>query len=587
MKSITISLAFVLELLGFIVPAAALAATSVPTISSFSPTSGAVGTLVTIKGTHFDGPGLQIAFGGTGATPETIAAKVLTVRVPPLAPTGKITVVTRYGTAVSTASFRVTLGISTFPRGAWPGQTIAIAGSGFRPFHDLTLTLDGNGIGGVATDKNGEFSTVRTLSGDITVGPKHILVALDAITHAQPKFHLWIFGNWPQARFDPADTGNGAAEFTINTSNVSKVKTAYGLGSTSSPIVEDNGSIFYGYDGTEFNLERRDPFTGPYGQGLAVSGAVTSAITQAAAVANGVVYAVANDSLYAFAETNLDRLWTARLGNGAAPYAPVVADGRVYVANSGTGTVMAFDATGVTNCDPNLHTCLPVWSSIYTKVFGAPAVDAKSAGGTGNVFFSAQNNGNNKVFVRNGATGATIGASAALASSSLSAPALSGGRVFVSGWSSGSATATLNAVDASTFALSWSSSDLGGTAQPTAAAVGSGKVFVQNSNGTLRAFKAVGCGTGVCDPQWSSASYSPGGTTPPTIANGVVYAAAGAMIGPQTNIISVNAFDATGCGSAVCSAIASPGASGFNSQITVVAATIFTQGDDTLWVSHP
>src|SRR4051812_27401102 len=212
MRNLVLTLAAALGLLTTLaLPAQALATTSPPTVGSFSPAKGPVGTLVKIHGTNFNAPGIQVTFGGTTAAPEYVTAAIILVRVPALAPSGIIIVKTRYGSAPSHTRFVVTKGLASFPRGAWPGQQITIAGSGLSPNRDFTLRLDGQPFGGVASNANGEFSTIRTLPGDLTVGPSHVLVAIDSITHVQQqKIHIWIFGSWPMARSDPEQTGDGA-----------------------------------------------------------------------------------------------------------------------------------------------------------------------------------------------------------------------------------------------------------------------------------------------------------------------------------------------------------------------------------------
>ena len=564
-----------------------VAATSAPTISSFSPTSGPVGTLVTIKGSGFGAPapGLQVSFAGVAAAFATAAPHKITVRVPPLAPTGTITVQTRYGSATSHSPFRLTLGIASFPRGAWPGQSITVAGSGFQPFHDVILQLDGASFGGVSTNANGEFSLIRALPGDITVGPSHVLVAIDSISHVQPKIHLWIFGNWPQPRNDPAQTSNATAEFLITPANAHLIKWHYAASPFDSPVVIDDGNIYAGTNSD--SVAEFDIFTAPYPIRHWV-GLTDGVVSQAPAVANGVVYVVTSDTLYAFAEHPSDdhpeALWTAVLGDSAHPFAPVVADGRVYVADAGFGELRAFDANGVTNCSGNSTFCTPLWFASYGTVFGPPAIDAKSAGGTGAVYLSVRNSGVDRVVVRSGA-GSALGQSVALSSTSLSGPSLGGTRVLVSGWSAGTATATVYAMDTSTLGIQWNSSSLGGPGAPTAVAVGGGHTFVETSDATLRAFKASGCGTSVCAPLWSS---GPGAvdanlTTPPTLANGVVFAVKGDDFNSgRPGLFEIEAFDANGCNAATCSYIAHPTDAGLHSQIVVGAGAVFGQGNGLL-----
>jgi len=78
----------------------------VPTILSFSPTGGAVGTSVTINGEAFTGA-TTVAFGGVKGTINSASYTKIMATVPSGAKTGKITVTTPGGTATSSATFTV------------------------------------------------------------------------------------------------------------------------------------------------------------------------------------------------------------------------------------------------------------------------------------------------------------------------------------------------------------------------------------------------------------------------------------------------------------------------------------------------
>ena len=79
-----------------------------PTITSFTPSSGLVSTSVTIAGTNLTSA-TSVEFNGTVATPTSDTATKIVVPVPAGATTGKISVTTAGGTAISTSSFTVTL----------------------------------------------------------------------------------------------------------------------------------------------------------------------------------------------------------------------------------------------------------------------------------------------------------------------------------------------------------------------------------------------------------------------------------------------------------------------------------------------
>jgi hypothetical protein len=79
-----------------------------PTITSFSPASGAPGVTVTIVGTNLT-DATKVTFGGVAATVISVdKATKIVVKVPTGAKTGKIKVVTAGGTATSRTKFTVT-----------------------------------------------------------------------------------------------------------------------------------------------------------------------------------------------------------------------------------------------------------------------------------------------------------------------------------------------------------------------------------------------------------------------------------------------------------------------------------------------
>jgi gliding motility-associated-like protein len=82
----------------------------VPTITSFTPSSGPVGTTVTITGTNFSTTPANntVTFNGTAATVTASTATSITVTVPSGATTGPIVVTVSGNTATSTTNFTVT-----------------------------------------------------------------------------------------------------------------------------------------------------------------------------------------------------------------------------------------------------------------------------------------------------------------------------------------------------------------------------------------------------------------------------------------------------------------------------------------------
>ncbi len=131
-----------LRVAGIIVIASAIlfgitgsAAAAAPTITSFTPTSGPVGTQVTITGTNFvDVTG--VTFKNVGAAFTVTSSTTVTATVPAGAMTGRISVATLGGTATSSTNFTVTIAgaptITSFTPGSGPvGTLVTITGTNF------------------------------------------------------------------------------------------------------------------------------------------------------------------------------------------------------------------------------------------------------------------------------------------------------------------------------------------------------------------------------------------------------------------------------------------------------------------------
>jgi hypothetical protein len=90
----------------FQLPGCASTTSSTPTVSGFSPPSGAVGASVTITGTNFTGA-TAVKFNGTAASFTVGSATSISATVPTGATSGTISVTTAGGTATSSSSFTV------------------------------------------------------------------------------------------------------------------------------------------------------------------------------------------------------------------------------------------------------------------------------------------------------------------------------------------------------------------------------------------------------------------------------------------------------------------------------------------------
>ncbi len=146
-----------------------------PSISSLSPTSGPVGTLVTITGANFGASQgtSTVTFNGTAATPSSWSATGITVPVPVGATTGNV-IVTVGGVASNGVSFTVppTPTINSLsPSSGQIGASVTITGTNFGTTQG-TSTVTFNGVSATASNWSSTSLTVSvpiTTTGNVVV----------------------------------------------------------------------------------------------------------------------------------------------------------------------------------------------------------------------------------------------------------------------------------------------------------------------------------------------------------------------------------------------------------------------------------
>ncbi len=156
--------------------------TPAPVITSFSPTSGTVGTSVTINGTNFNSASV-VTFNGTSASFTLNSNIKITATVPSGATTGPIRVTTPGGTAISSSNFTVTSGsggsvvISQVYGGG--GNSGATYKNDFIELYNAgTTTVDLSNYAVQYASASGSSWQETTLSG--TVQPGHYYLVQEA-----------------------------------------------------------------------------------------------------------------------------------------------------------------------------------------------------------------------------------------------------------------------------------------------------------------------------------------------------------------------------------------------------------------------
>lgn len=138
-----------------------------PTVSSFSPTSGPVGTSVVITGTAFTGA-TAVTFNKVPATSFSVDSySQITATVPCCGASGRIKVTTPGGSGSSTTNFKVPPSITSFSPSSGPvGTTVVIIGVAFTGTKSVTF----NGVAATTFTVNSDTQITVTVPAGATTG---------------------------------------------------------------------------------------------------------------------------------------------------------------------------------------------------------------------------------------------------------------------------------------------------------------------------------------------------------------------------------------------------------------------------------
>ena len=168
-----------------------IAASTVPTITSFTPTSGQVGTTVTITGTNFTGA-TAVSFNSIAASSFTVnSATQITATVAASSTTGAVRVTTGGGTATSSTNFTVIPSIPTItsftPTTGPAGTVVTITGTNFTG-----ATLVKINTASAAYTVNSATQITATVAAGTPIGTGPITVTANGnVCHIQYQFYSY------------------------------------------------------------------------------------------------------------------------------------------------------------------------------------------------------------------------------------------------------------------------------------------------------------------------------------------------------------------------------------------------------------
>jgi YD repeat-containing protein len=197
-------------------------AAGVPSIANFSPPIGSIGGTLTINGTNFDTTAAnnEVRINGALVFPTTATPTSLTLTIPSNASSGKISVSTASGTALSSQIFFVPPSPNTATN-LEPPVEASIGGASFT----TTIATAGKiamavfyGTSGQEVELGMNATDLGTVGNEATYhiyGPGGIDLIARGTWNVNPKFTLPTTGYYTLA-FDPAGSLTGYATWTLS-----------------------------------------------------------------------------------------------------------------------------------------------------------------------------------------------------------------------------------------------------------------------------------------------------------------------------------------------------------------------------------
>lgn len=461
-----------------------------PTVSAFVPTSGTIGTKITVKGAGFTGT-TAVKIGGAAATFMVKSDKALVVTVPVNAATGAIFVTTAGGTGRSAKAFTMIPGVKLSPASRRPLSLLNISGAGFHHSTAVDVFFDTADLALSVSNGLGLVSAQIQVPSWAQPG-QHWVTLVERGTSAAAQQSLVVNTDWTMAGFAPSGRGFNPFENTINASNVVQLAPTWQVQvsqfSNAAPFVALNGNLFVGEVGGNIKAVSS-------AGAVLWTAATGSSISKApAAAGNRVFFPAADGNVRAYSATCRSDggvcapLWTTSVGTNV-PGDLVVFDGQVYAPSS----------------DGSIHPLDPVTGAAGTPIFG---FDTAHGAVTTSVSFASEGffyygAGNTNLMYKTECCAGAIGEGGIL-----SPIAVFSDNVYFT-----TADGNLHAFGGLTWTVATS-----GTFCIPAPVVANGAVFAGGCN-TLA---AVDPGTGAT--RWSAATGSISGIS---VANGVLYACDG------------------------------------------------------------
>jgi large repetitive protein len=289
-----------------------------PAISSFSPMSGPVGTVVTITGQYFSGV-TAVTFRNTPASFIFDSDTQVRATVPTGARTGPIRVMTPDGTGTSAQDFTVTgtpPTIASFsPTSGGPGTTVIVHGSDFTGATDvrfggvsavLTVDSDLKITTSVPTGASTGPIQVTTPSGTGTSATNFVVTggALPKITSFSPTAgpvgtQVTILGSGfsgaSEVRFDGASSAFTVNSDTKITATVPSTATT-GRIKVTTPAGTATSATNFHVDNSPPTIASFSPTSGAVGTSVVIRGDHLSAVTQVTFNGTNATFTVTSDA---------------------------------------------------------------------------------------------------------------------------------------------------------------------------------------------------------------------------------------------------------------------------------------------------